>query len=178
MLILVIGGSGSGKSEYAEQRILEAGEMPRYYVATMEPFGAEGEARIRRHRALRAGKGFVTAECAVHLERLYLPESGAVLVEDLSNLLSNEIWSESGSGWSEDLAEHICRGVMQLAGAHRLVVVVSNDIHRDGEAPTAEMARFCELLGACNAYLAACADEVVEVVCGIPLQVKPGSGGM
>lgn len=178
MLILVIGGSGSGKSEYAEQRILEAEELPRYYVATMEPFGAEGEARIRRHRALRAGKGFVTVECAVHLERLSLPHPGAVLVEDLSNLLSNEIWSESGSGWSGDLAEHICSGIMQLVGAHRLVVVVSNDIHRDGEAPTAEMARFCALLSACNARLAALADEVVEVVCAIPLPVKPGFGGV
>ena len=48
MLLFVFGGSGSGKSEYAEQRILEAGEMQRYYVATMEPFGEEGKKRIER----------------------------------------------------------------------------------------------------------------------------------
>lgn len=172
MLILVIGGSGSGKSEYAEQRVLELGDMARFYVATMEPFGEEGKKRIRRHQNLRAGKGFVTVECPVHLERLRLPESGAVLVEDLSNLLSNEIWSDGGSGWREDLAEHICRGMMQLVSAHRAVVVVSNDIHRDGAAPTAEMERFSALLGECNAYLAACADEVVEVVCGIALRIR------
>ena len=56
MLIYVYGGSGSGKSAYAEQRIVASGEKKRYYVATMEPFGTEGRRRIARHRALREGK--------------------------------------------------------------------------------------------------------------------------
>ena len=41
-MILITGGSGSGKSAYGEKRILEAGEMTRYYIATMEVFGEEG----------------------------------------------------------------------------------------------------------------------------------------
>lgn len=167
MLLFVFGGSGSGKSEYAEQRILEAGEMPRYYVATMEPFGEEGKKRIERHRKLRAGKGFVTVECATHLEQLHLLEKGAVLLEDLSNLLSNEIWSANGRGWSQDLAEEICRTIKALSGEQRLVVVVGNDIHRDGESQTTEMEQYASLLAECQTRLAAMADEVVEVVCGI-----------
>ena len=35
-MILITGGSGSGKSAYGEKRILEAGEMTRYYIATMD----------------------------------------------------------------------------------------------------------------------------------------------
>ena len=169
MLVLVIGGSGSGKSEYAEQRILEAGEIPRYYVATMEPFGEEGKKRIARHRALRAGKGFVTVECVTHLERLKLPQKGAVLLEDLSNLLANEIWSETGSGWSDNLAKDICQTIRNLAEEHPLLVAVGNDIHRDGVAQTPEMEQYISLLAECQARLAALADEVVEVVCGIPV---------
>ena len=46
MFTLVVGGAASGKSEYAEQLILRAGALPRYYVATMEPFGAEA---VRDH---------------------------------------------------------------------------------------------------------------------------------
>ena len=42
MMHLVTGGSGSGKSAYAEQQVLAAGDAPRYYIATMMPYGEEG----------------------------------------------------------------------------------------------------------------------------------------
>lgn len=171
-LLFVFGGSGSGKSEYAEQRILEAGEMPRYYVATMEPYGEEGKKRIARHRKLREGKGFTTVECATHLEGLRLPEKGAVLLEDLSNLLANEIWSENGRGWSNDLAALVCQAIERLTDEQQLFVVVGNDIHRDGEAQTTEMVQYASLLAECQTRLAARADEVVEVVCGIPVAAE------
>ena len=48
MFTLVVGGAASGKSEYAEQLILRAGALPRYYVATMEPFGAKEIGRSTR----------------------------------------------------------------------------------------------------------------------------------
>lgn len=172
MLLFVFGGSGSGKSEYAEQRILDVGEIPRYYVATMEPFGEEGKKRIERHKKLRSGKGFTTVECATHLEQLHLPGKGAVLLEDLSNLLANEIWSEDGRGWSQDLAEDICRTMKGLSDEHQLLVVVGNDIHRDDEAQTPEMEEYASLLAECQTRLAALADEVVEVVCGIPIILR------
>ena len=172
MMIFVFGGSGSGKSEYAEQRILEAGEMPRYYVATMEPFGEEGKKRIERHRKLRAGKGFTTVECAMHLEGLLLSEKGAVLLEDLPNLLANEIWSENGRGWSQDLAEAICRRIKDISDEQHLLVVVGNDIHRDGEPQTPEMEQYASLLAECQTRLAVLADEVVEVVCGIAIILR------
>ena len=172
MLLFVFGGSGSGKSEYAEQRIIEAGEMPRYYVATMEPFGEEGKKRIERHRKLRDGKGFETIECATHLEQLCLPEKGAVLLEDLSNLLANEIWSEDGRGGTGDLVDDICRTMKGLSDVHQLFVVVGNDIYRDGEAQTPEMEQYASLLAECQTRLAALADEVVEIVCGIPIVMR------
>lgn len=172
MLLFVYGGSGSGKSEYAEQRILEVGEMPRYYVATMEPFGEEGKKRIERHRKLRSGKGFVTVECATHLEGLRLSEKGAVLLEDLSNLLANEIWSENGRGWSQDLAEDICQSIKDISDEQQLLVVVGNDIHRDGEPQTPEMEQYASLLAECQTRLAVLADEVVEVVCGIAIILR------
>ena len=64
MIHLVTGGSGSGKSAYAEQCILDFGGTRRVYIATMQPFGAEGqmkylihpgrEKRGRRRKFLRA----------------------------------------------------------------------------------------------------------------------------
>ena len=52
MMHLITGGSGSGKSAYAERQVMEAGEKKRIYVATMMPYGEEGKMRVKRHRDL------------------------------------------------------------------------------------------------------------------------------
>ena len=51
MLILITGASGSGKSEYAEKICCGlAGSAKKYYIATMQPYGAEG---TQREKALK-----------------------------------------------------------------------------------------------------------------------------
>lgn len=66
MITLITGGSGSGKSAYAEKYICHAsnekGYKEKYYIATMQVFDDEGQRKIDRHRRLRAGKGFITIE--------------------------------------------------------------------------------------------------------------------
>lgn len=109
-MIVVTGVSGSGKSEYAENRAAAlAGGGPLYYVAAMEPYGEEAARRIRRHRSLRAGKGFTTLECYRDIARV--PDmigasrcrEATVLVECMSNLLANEMFSaETGSAGQSD----------------------------------------------------------------------------
>ena len=68
MITLVTGGCGSGKSEYAERRVLELGAGYRIYLATMQCFDEESEKRVQRHRKMRAGKGFVTVERPLDLK--------------------------------------------------------------------------------------------------------------
>ena len=63
MMVLVTGGSGSGKSAYAENRVMQFGDGSRIYIATMFPFDEESHRRIARHRKMREGKGFTTKEC-------------------------------------------------------------------------------------------------------------------
>ena len=55
MLVVVTGGSGSGKSAFAEETVLSLGEARRIYIATMQAFDEESHRRIRRHRHMRAG---------------------------------------------------------------------------------------------------------------------------
>lgn len=62
MLVVVTGGSGSGKSAFAEETVLSLGEARRIYIATMQAFDEESHRRISRHRHMRAGKGFETIE--------------------------------------------------------------------------------------------------------------------
>lgn len=96
MLILVSGGSASGKSEFAEGagRRLRPGDAA--YLATMQVWDAESERRVERHRRMRAGKGFATVECPVNLAGAVLPAGCAALLEDLSNLTANEFFGPQG----------------------------------------------------------------------------------
>ena len=54
MVVFITGGSGSGKSEYAEQRAVALREKEKaselIYIATMEAQDAESKKRIERHR--------------------------------------------------------------------------------------------------------------------------------
>ena len=98
MLILVTGGAASGKSEHAERLVCEKAQS-RLYLATMQPFGKSAEARIARHRALRAGKGFATVERTLDLANLRLSRQyDGILLEDLGNLLANELFAPEGAG--------------------------------------------------------------------------------
>ena len=79
MLILVSGGSASGKSEFAEGLVTASGLETRAYLATMQVWDAESERRVERHRRMRAGKGFATVECPVNLAGAVLPAGCAAL---------------------------------------------------------------------------------------------------
>ena len=58
MLILVTGGAGSGKSQFAERLSMALKQEPFRYIATMQIWDAECRARVAKHRQQRAGKGF------------------------------------------------------------------------------------------------------------------------
>ena len=114
MFTLVIGGSASGKSEYAERFVLSLdGSGPRIYIATMEPFGSEAQARIARHHAMRRGRGFETLECYQNIGSISVPLNSNVLLEDLGNLVANELFGgcaiteESENALPERIAEEI-----------------------------------------------------------------------
>ena len=53
MLMMVTGGSGSGKSEFAESLVTGLADGPNLYIATMFPFDEECHKRIARHREMR-----------------------------------------------------------------------------------------------------------------------------
>lgn len=92
MFAVVTGGSGSGKSAYAEKLVLEQGEAKRYYIATMRPWDEECRKKIERHRKIRARKQFETIECYEDLHLISVEPGSVVLLECMSNLASNEFY--------------------------------------------------------------------------------------
>ena len=170
MLTLVTGGSGSGKSAFAEDRVLSFGEAKRIYIATMHPFDEESHKRIERHRKMRAGKGFETVECYTGLKKVRLPESDkdrVVLLECMSNLAANEMFEEQGA--HERTVEEILSGLENLMEQAAHVVIVTNEIFSDAVVFDGDMDSYLEYLGKINQTAAQRADEVVEVVYGIPV---------
>ena len=95
MMVLIIGGSGSGKSAYAEEYIGRiAGKGNKYYLATMQVFDEEGKKKVARHQRLRKNKGFLTIEQPIEIEKT-LPKikaGSSVLLECISNLTANEMF--------------------------------------------------------------------------------------
>ena len=169
MLTLVIGGSGSGKSTYAEN-LLKNAPGRKLYIACMQPYGPEAEARIARHRAMRAGKGFETVERYTDIGGLTLPADGTALVECLCNLTANEMFEPEGVG--EGVAEKVIADVLQLAPQCRELVVVTNDIMSAGSDYDAATRAYMQALGTINAALSRKADRVLELVAGIPILLK------
>ena len=171
MNILVTGGSASGKSSLAE-RLAVQGPPPWIYLATMRPWGAEARARIDRHREMRRGKGFETLECYASVGALEVPAGGTVLLECLGNLTANLMFDEAGR--VRNALEEIVDGVLALGARCGRLVVVTNDVGRDGELYELGTQRYIEVLGRANAGLAARFDTVLEAVCGVPAVLKGG----
>ena len=172
MMTLVMGGAASGKSEFAEQLILQSGILPRYYIATVPPVGEEGRLRIEKHRKMRAQKQFETIECYTGLADLHLPQKGAVLLECMSNLVANELYSPEGAG--EEALSAILTGVEQLAAQSRQLVIVSNEVFSGGLDYAGDTGRYLRLLAEVNRKLAARGHRVCEGVCRRPQGHKGG----
>lgn len=195
MMAVILGGSGSGKSAYAEDVTLKlAGGMQKYYLATMQVFGEEGEKKVERHRKLRSGKGFLTVEQPVNiLEAVTKMEPGekTVLLECMSNLAANEMFGESdadggepdakcgGSGAEaadfrtpEAVSSRILEQIRGLRAQVTHLVIVTNNVSEDGILYDEGTMNYLKALGSINQGLAAMADTVTEVVVGIPVLVK------
>lgn len=182
MMVLILGGSGSGKSAYAEETasLLAQtdgmdGGMKKYYLATMQVFDGEGRRKVERHRALRSGKGFQTIEqptgIAGALEKM---EAGGrtVLLECISNLAANEMFTEEGIRTEEQVAQAVVRDIKLLKEQTTHLIVVSNNVFEDGIAYDGTTMAYIRALGEVNRQLAALADRAAEVVAGIPLMIK------
>nr|WP_317325020.1 bifunctional adenosylcobinamide kinase/adenosylcobinamide-phosphate guanylyltransferase [uncultured Flavonifractor sp.] len=169
MLILVSGGSASGKSEFAEGLVTASGLDRRIYLATMQVWDDESVRRVERHRQMRSGKGFETVECPVGLAGAVLPAGSAVLLEDLTNLYANEYFSPEGKAGAMD---RVLAGLRRAAEQAELLVVVANELFSDGMEYDPETLDYLEALGKLNGRVAALADQVWEVVCGIPVAWK------
>lgn len=160
-------GEGS-KGLHSEVRSAPKPDSPRIYIATMEPFGEEAQARIARHHAMRRERGFKTVECYRGLGELRVPKNSNVLLEDMGNLLANEMFG----GKSPVSADRIVADVEKLLAQCRHLTIVTNEVFSGGKQYQGETLEYLRVLALINRRLAEKADLVVEMVCGLPDVLK------
>ena len=176
MMTLIIGGSGSGKSAYAEDYMVSISEdRKKYYIATMQIYDEEGKRKVERHRMLRGGKGFSTIEQPVDIGKAaekMEAEDRTALLECISNLTANEMFSGEAPATEEVIIEKIVGGIAVLNRELTHLVIVSNNVFEDGNVYDKTTMAYIRAMGRINQKLAEMADEVVEVVVGIPIVIK------
>ena len=165
MIVLVTGGSGCGKSKWAEKLVASLPTENRVYIATRQVYAAESVKRVERHRAQRADKGFRTIECEKDLASADIAEGSVVLLEDLVNLMANEMF-DGGD------VSCIVPALNILAKKCRHLIMVTNDIFSDGIEYAESTQEYIRQLAEINNAAAQIADCVVEVVYSIPIAVK------
>lgn len=173
MMILLTGGAACGKSYVAEQLVTRF-PGKRYYIATMRPWGADGQAKIAKHRAMRQGKSFTTIECYGNLASVAIDEpESVVLLECITNLVADELYDDLGNMLSRD---SVCKTVLEGIDALRKqcahLIMITNDVGSDGVMYSAETAEYVSLLGQINCMVAAKSDAVIDMACGFPLVIK------
>lgn len=167
MLMMVTGGSGSGKSEFAESLVTGLADGPNLYIATMFPFDEECHKRIARHREMRKDKGFDTLECYTGLKHADVSGYHTVLLECMSNLTANEMYQEKGSG--DHCVEEILAGICHVKEQCRNLIIVTNEIFSDGMDYDEKPGGIRSIWERSMVRMASMADLVAEVVYSIPL---------
>lgn len=182
MIVFISGGSGSGKSAFAENVAVRLGGK-KIYVATMPVFSEEDQKKVERHHRLRAGKGFTTMERPKALEGL--PDGGeTVLIECMSTHTANFLFDPElahpllkEAETKKEIIIHdslvrIREELDPILIRKGNTIFVSAETGFDGRSYEPETEIYQRVLAGVNQYLAEHADAVFEVVCGIPVCVK------
>lgn len=173
--VLVLGGTRSGKSGYAEG--LLPADAPVRYLATArrDPADTEWSARIAAHRDRRPS-AWRTEESPDLPAALAAAEPGELLlVDDLATWLTGELddvgaWESTTPGPGFD--GRVAALVAAVDGCPARLVLVSAEVGL-GVVPATRSGRlFRDELGALNARLAGVCDSVVLLVAGIPLTLR------
>lgn len=166
-IVLITGGARSGKSSYAERMALQLAPNP-IYMATAHVWDEEFRQRVVRHQQAR-GPEWTNVEEEQYLSR-HRVEGRVVLIDCVTLWCTNFFFHTQGDVQRslEALKQEFDRFTQQEA----TFLFVTNEIGMGGTSENELQRKFTDLQGWMNQYIASRADEVVMMVCGIPMKVK------
>ncbi len=189
-LILVLGGTRSGKSDFAEQQAVRL-EKRVIYIATAAVKDGEMAKRVQKHRARRPASWETVEEEKNVIDVIRKGQKGDVFLLDcatlwVTNLLLDQCppFQDVPASW-EDVPVSPKKEAWILEQAHLLgdsvnngadLIIVASETGL-GLVPENPLARvFRDLAGKVNQILASKADEVYFIIAGLPLKIKPCAG--
>ena len=172
-LVLVLGGTRSGKSRFglARARTL-AGSDPVAFLATARPGDPELERRIESHRRARPAS-WPTIDVGVDLQAAIreAPDDRTILLDGLTLWLSST-FEASHSDIDGFIAGPVTAALDAIEGRAGAVVVVSDEIGLGMVPMDAGAREFRDLIWLVHQRLAAEAHEVYLMVAGLPVTLK------
>ncbi len=168
MIVLVLGGTRSGKSEIAEAMAarLAGVDGPVTYVATaqLDPDDADHATRIAAHRVRRPAS-WTTVEVPdpAQLAGVLLARPGVVLVDSLGTWVTGH----------DDLDPDPAALVDALGRRDGTTIIVSEEVGLAPHAPSELGRRFADALGSVNQTVSAVADHALLVVAGRAIELPP-----
>jgi adenosyl cobinamide kinase/adenosyl cobinamide phosphate guanylyltransferase len=166
VIVFVLGGTRSGKSEVAEQAAARFGDDVTYIAMADATNDPDLAARVQRHRARRPA-AWSTVERPADLVALLGSTAGVVLVDSLGS------WVASTPGLVVDV-DTLVRALQERAAPS---VLVSEEVGMSVH-PTTDVGRaFVDQVGLLNRAVADVADEVFLVVAGRMLRLDRAGPG-
>lgn len=165
MITLVLGGTRSGKSAFAEL-LASTADGAVTYVATarVDPADRGHVERIETHRVRRPAE-WHTIECPdpTTLDQVLRDVSGTVLLDSIGT------WVSGHPGLDPDPQALVDALVVRRGDT----IVVSEEVGLAPHAPTEAGRHFADAVGSVNQAVSAVADRAVLVVAGRALELPP-----
>lgn len=176
-IVLVTGGSRSGKSTFAEKYAAKYGKRVAY-VATAQVYDEEMQYRVDLHQERRPSS-WKTYECPYEAETAICDaskEHDMILFDCITLYITNALLQDYRQ---QELAHHyevvmtaIKRLIESAEESDGTVIFVTNEVGA-GIVPGDALSReYRDLAGLANQLVATAADEVYLVTCGLATEIK------
>lgn len=170
-IILILGGARSGKSSFAVSRAEKSGKKAAF-IATAQAIDKEMRRRIQLHKQNRPKRWPTIEEYTNILSRIEeINQSFEIVILDcLTIYISNLLLQGTDE---TEIENHIADLVKTLKTANFETLIISNEVGL-GIVPNNALSRkFRDLAGKINQITAKQSDEVIFMVSGLPLTIKP-----
>ena len=181
---LITGGARSGKSQYAEELCKSMGGRV-CYIATAKAIDTDMEDRIKKHKASRPGE-WETIERYDGFDGLigsgFFLNCGTFLLDCVTIMITNIMFdqgvdfdtcpAETLDEVEEKIRDEITKLLNIMKSHGKKLIIVTNEVGTGLVPPYRLGSIFRDIAGRMNQFIAKEADEVYNVICGLPQKLK------